>query len=73
MSPEKKLTVAKGMYDIGALMVDEVRDVFGFSPYGGEEGKRRFQSLNFVDAQKAEEYQLGKKKKEAAEPPQKEE
>ena len=73
MSPEKKLTVAKGMYDIGALMVDEVRDVFGFSPYGGEEGKRRFQSLNFVDAQKAEEYQIGKKKEGAAEPPQKEE
>lgn len=55
---EKRETVA-ALFNIGAMTVDEVRDAFWLSPFGGEEGKRRLQSLNYVAADKANKYQIG--------------
>ena len=35
----------------------------GLPPFGGEEGKRRLQSLNYASANVVDEYQTGKKDK----------
>ena len=45
-------------------MLDQALTTLGFPPIGGEEGKRRVQTLNMVNAEKADEYQLGKQDKE---------
>lgn len=60
---EKRETVA-ALFNIGAMTVDEVRDAFWLSPFGGEDGKHRLQSLNYVAADKANEYQVGKDKEQ---------
>ena len=44
-------------------MLDQALVTLGFPPIGGEEGKRRVQTLNMVNAEKADEYQLGEKTK----------
>lgn len=44
-------------------MLDQALVTLGFPPIGGEEGKRRVQTLNMVNAEKADEYQLGDKTK----------
>jgi HK97 family phage portal protein len=53
-----KLAAVKYLSEIGALMLDQALVTLGFSPIGGEEGKRRVQTLNMVNADKADEYQL---------------
>ena len=55
----EKLAAVKHLTDIGALTIDESRTTLGFQPFGGEEGRRRVQTLNVVNAEKADEYQLG--------------
>lgn len=55
---EKRETVA-ALFNIGAMTVDEVRDAFWLSPFGGEAGRHRLQSLNYVAADKANTYQIG--------------
>ena len=40
-------------------MLDQVLDIFGFPPIGGEEGARRVQTLNMVNADIIDKYQLG--------------
>jgi len=52
--------VAKFLTDIGALTLDQILDVFGFAPIGGDEGARRVQTLNMVNAELIDQYQLGK-------------
>ena len=49
-------------------MLDQALTTLGYPPIGGEEGKRRVQTLNMVNAEKADEYQLGGNGKET-EPP----
>ena len=68
-----RVEAAKYLTDIGALMLDQVLDIFGFPPIGGEEGKRRVQTLNMVNAEKIDEYQLGGKEKDAPKKPENEE
>ena len=68
-----RVEAAKYLTDIGALMLDQVLDIFGFPPIGGEEGKRRVQTLNMVNAEKIDEYQLGVKEKDAPKKPENEE
>lgn len=58
-----KLAAVKYLSEIGGLMLDQALVTLGFPPIGGEEGKRRVQTLNMVNAEKADEYQLGDKKK----------
>lgn len=54
-----RLSVAKYLSDIGALTLDEALSTLGYQPIGGEEGRRRVQTLNMVNATKADQYQLG--------------
>lgn len=54
-----KLAAVKYLSEIGGLMLDQALVTLGFPPIGGEEGKRRVQTLNMVNADKADEYQLG--------------
>jgi hypothetical protein len=42
-------------------------EIFNMAPLGGEEGARRVQTLNMVNAAKADQYQLGEKSKEQEE------
>lgn len=56
---DKRTEAAQFLTNIGALELDQVLDIFGFPPIGGEEGRRRVQTLNMVDAKIANKYQLG--------------
>ena len=64
-----KLAVVKYLSEIGGLMLDQALTTLGYPPIGGEEGKRRVQTLNMVNAEKADEYQLGDNSKKT-EPPE---
>lgn len=64
-----KLAVVKYLSDIGGLMLDQALTTLGYPPIGGDEGKRRVQTLNVVNANKADEYQLGTDTKKE-EPPE---
>lgn len=59
-----KIAVGKFLTDIGAAELDQILEIFNMPPIGGEEGKRRVQTLNMVNAEKADQYQLGDDKKE---------
>ncbi|MGN1112025.1 MAG: phage portal protein, partial [Acutalibacteraceae bacterium] len=63
-----KLAAVKYLSEIGGLMLDQALVTLGFPPIGGEEGKRRVQTLNMVNADKADEYQLGEKNKKDTQP-----
>ncbi len=54
-----KLQAVKYLSDIGALSLDQALTTLGFPPIGGDEGRRRVQTLNMINAAKADEYQLG--------------
>lgn len=54
-----RLNAVKYLSDIGALTLDQALTTVGYPPIGGEEGRRRIQTLNVVNAEKADEYQLG--------------
>ena len=70
---DKRVEAAQFLTNIGALELDQVLEVFGFPPIGGEEGKRRVQTLNMVNAAIADKYQLESNgtKTETDPPPQK--
>ena len=68
---DKRVEAAKFLTEIGALELDQVLEVFGFPPIGGEEGKRRVQTLNMVSAAIADKYQMGTTGQKAQETPQK--
>lgn len=55
----RRTEAAQFLTNIGALELDQVLEIFGFPPIGGEEGKRRVQTLNMVNAALADKYQLG--------------
>lgn len=54
-----KLAAIKYLSDIGAVTIDQALVTLGYPPIGGDEGRRRVQSLNMVNAAKADEYQVG--------------
>jgi HK97 family phage portal protein len=58
-STQDKLAVCQYLSNIGALELDQALTTLGFPAIGGTEGKRRVQTLNVVNADKADEYQLG--------------
>ena len=70
---DKRVEAAQFLTNIGALELDQVLEIFGFPPIGGEEGKRRVQTLNMVNAAIADKYQLESNgtKTETDPPPQK--
>lgn len=59
MSVDQKIAVLKELAPTGTLFENEKRVMFGFRPLPELVGKR-IQSLNWVDADKANEYQVGK-------------
>lgn len=71
---DKRTQAAKFLTDIGALELDQVLEIFGFPPIGGEEGKRRVQTLNMASTDIVDMYQmLGAGKKDGLSPPKKKE
>jgi len=59
-SLKDKISASKFIAEIGAADVDMILEIFNMLPIGGKEGKRRIQTLNVVNADIADEYQLGK-------------
>jgi len=53
-----KVAAIEKLMGLGILSLNESRSLLGFEPIEG--GSKRLQSLNFVDADKANEYQLDK-------------
>ena len=54
-----RISTLKESVPYGLFTVDEAREILNMRPIGGEEGKKRLQTLNVVDATKANNYQLG--------------
>lgn len=66
---DKRVSAAQYLTNIGALTLDQVLDIFGFPPIGGEEGARRVQTLNMVNAEIIDKYQLTSAGGKTEEPP----
>lgn len=56
-----KIKIINTLTDRGLLSLNEAREIFNLSPI--ENGDKRIISLNYVDADKANQYQLGEKPK----------
>lgn len=59
----EKIQAITFLGNAGALEMDQMLTTLGFPPIGGDEGRRRVQTLNMINAQKADEYQLNEKPK----------
>lgn len=59
MSVDQKINMLKELAPTGGLTENEKRIMFGLKPLAELEGKR-YMSLNWIDANKANEYQTGK-------------
>jgi hypothetical protein len=57
-----KVTAIEKLMGLGILSLNESRSLLGLEPIEG--GDRRLQSLNYVDANKANQYQVGEQPKE---------
>ena len=57
-----KVTAIEKLMSLGIMSLNESRSLLGLEPIEG--GNKRLQSLNFVDADKANLYQVGKKEEE---------
>ena len=55
----EKVTAAKFLTEIGAATLDQILTMFDMPAIGGEEGARRVQTLNMVNAKLADKYQTG--------------
>lgn len=71
-SNRTKISVGKFLCDIGAATLDQILEIFNMTPIGGEEGSRRVQTLNMVNADIADQYQLGEGKDNNSEKGEKE-
>lgn len=58
---QSKITAIEKLMGLGIFSVNESRGVLGYPPI--EEGNKRIQSLNFVNAKYADQYQVGKEDK----------
>lgn len=54
-----KVAVGTFLTNIGAASLDQILDMFNMPTIGGEEGSRRVQTLNMVNAKLADKYQTG--------------
>jgi len=59
---QTKVQAIEKLMGLGILSLNESRSLLGLEPIEG--GDKRLQSLNYVDANKADQYQLGDKPKE---------
>lgn len=55
----EKVSAAKFLTEIGAATLDQILTMFDMPTIGGEEGARRVQTLNMVNAELADKYQTG--------------
>lgn len=55
----QKVSAAQFLADIGAVTLDQILTMFDLPTIGGEEGSRRVQTLNMVNAALADKYQTG--------------
>lgn len=56
-STSTKVTVVKELSPMGVLMKDDIREIFNMAPLPNGEGQKILQSLNWINADKADEYQ----------------
>ena len=56
---ETKIKLLKEVGVLGIIKVDEGREILDLPALGGEEGNKRLQTLNVVNANKADKYQIG--------------
>lgn len=59
-SLDDKIKLVKEVGAMGLLTVDQALIILDLPPIGGEEGKKRMQSLNYINADIADIYQLGR-------------
>ena len=57
---ETKISLIKEAGSLGLLTVDEGREILDLPAIGGEEGNKRLQTLNVINANLADKYQGGK-------------
>ena len=57
-STASKITLTKELMPFGMLSVNEAREIFNLAPVDG--GEKRLMSLNYIDAELANQYQAGK-------------
>lgn len=67
MTNQEKLAQATFLRDMGAITINQALELFGYPPI--EEGNKRVQSLNYVDAKIANAYQLSNAGSDQAEKP----
>lgn len=60
LTPKTKLDIIKTVGEQGLLTDDQKLELLGYPPIGGEEGARRTQSLNYVDVDLVNDYQMTK-------------
>ncbi len=58
-STKTKISLAKDLATYGLFTINEMREIFNLAPVA--DGDKRLQTLNVVNAQRADEYQLGDK------------
>lgn len=58
---ETKISLIKEAGALGLITVDEGREILDLPAIGGEEGKKRLQTLNVINANLADKYQGGNK------------
>lgn len=58
-SAKTKIQLAAQLGPLGMFTIDELREVFNLPPLPDGEGSKRMQTLNVVDASKANKYQVG--------------
>ena len=59
-SPDQKIKIVKEISPIGIITVDQALTILDLPPIGGKEGSKRMQSLNYINSEIADAYQLGK-------------
>lgn len=62
MDAAEKRELAQLARDTGLMTINEMRELYGMTPLPNGEGDRRLQSLNYVNALQADEYQSNAKK-----------
>ncbi len=63
-SADTKIKIVKEAGALGVLTIDTILGILDLPTIGGEEGAKRLQSLNYVNSELVDEYQLGGEKDE---------
>lgn len=59
-SNSTKINVVKELAPLGVLRKNAILEIFNMAPLPGEEGEKVIQSLNWINAEKADAYQTNK-------------